>query len=319
MTRKLINAALALAVAAPLPALAQQRPARKAAAPSAAEKAPARPQAKPGADPAFAAWAAAEQANIRKGTIEVVTPVSGISTAQDTYDVLAPFDGRVEEVQAEMFGYVDKKSVLARLVSTEMAALLDSSSDESRKQTERRWQDVYSYTELKPDTEGVVTNVYVQPRGRIAKGDRLFTVAQKVVVVGRNTEPLHSKLGPGMTAKLRHKRTEIVFNARLANFIKLKGSDLQNRVWLELTDLRQGIRIGEQFDGTLTVGKSEGTMLVPRRHVINSGGRRFLVTEIMPGLETDEDTEVLGHSSIYLAPPFDVLGEGKDGKKPESR
>ena len=58
-------------------------------------------------------------------------------------------------------------------------------------------------------------------------------------------------------------------------------------------------------------------MLVPRAHLVGSGGRRFLITEVKTGLETALETEILGHSSVYLQPPGAV--EAKDGKTKKVR
>jgi len=305
MKIKPLSAALLLLLCAPASGAGPAAPAKAAPAPA----------------QAALPWEGAAQHSIRTGDIAVYTPVTGISTAQETYDIFAPFDGRVEEVQTEMFAFVTPKHILARMVSTEMAALLDSSSEESRKQTERRWQDVYSFTEVKPETEGVVTNVYIEPRTRVNKGDRLFTVAKKVVIIGKNTETLYSKLAPGMTAKVKHLRTEAEFDTTLVNFLRVKNSQGLNRLWLEVTDLKNGVKIGEQFDGQLFIGKSSNAMLVPRGHIIDAGGRRFLVTEITTGLETAEETEILGHSSLYLEPPFTAARspEAKDGKSKKDR
>ncbi len=306
MTRKLIKAALPL-LALPLLAAGPKAPAR-----------PPEPAAK-AAQRETRALAGPVQHTIKIGDIAVYTPVTGITTAQETYDVYAPFDGRLEEVRAELFEFVTPKTVLSRMVSTEMAALLDASTTESRKQTERRWQDVYSYTDVKPETEGIVTNVYVRPKTVVSKGDRLFTVAKKVVMIGRNTEPLFSALSAGMAAEMVHVRNpDDTFRTKLTSFIPLKDSNNLNRLWLEVTDLKQGIKIGEQFNGTLTVGKSSGAMLVPRGHIVESGGKRFLITEITTGLETAEETEILGHTSVYLRPEYPGA-EAKDGKNKKSR
>ncbi len=292
-----------------------------AAGPAAAPKAAA---AQKNEAPAVSAqkpspWDGLAQHNIKTGDIAVYTPVTGIATAQDTYDIFAPFDGRIEELQVEVFNFVTPKTVMARMVSVEMAALLDSTSEESRKQMERRWQDVYSYVEIKPEIQGVVTNIYAEPRTRLNKGDRLFTVAKKVVVIGKNTEPLYSKPGPGMTADVEHTRSpDARFETRLVNFLRVKGSNLTYRLWLEVLDLKDGIKIGEQFNGVLFVGKSADAMLLPRKHMIESGGRRFLVTEIQTGLETAEELEILGHSSLYLE-PVRPAAEIKDGKTKKTR
>ncbi|OGR63283.1 MAG: hypothetical protein A2X31_11330 [Elusimicrobia bacterium GWB2_63_22] len=309
MKKRLLNAAAALLLSVPAGAAGPAAPAKTKAGPQGAR--PAAQEARPLAGPV--------QHSIKIGDIAVYTPVTGISTAQDTYDVFAPFDGRVETLQAELFEFVTVKSVLARMVSTEMAALLDSSTPESRKQTERRWQDVYSYTDITPETQGVITNIYIQPKTTVTKGDRLFTVARKVFIIGRNTEPLYSALTTGMTAEVVHVRNpDDTFQTRLTGFIRLKDSPLLNRVWLEVLDLKSGIKIGEQFNGVLTIGKSSGAMIAPRAHIVNSGGKRFLITEITTGLETAEETEILGHTSVYLEPEYPAA-EAKDGKTKKVR
>lgn len=331
MTRKLINLSLLLLLAWPVSAgvhktSGKNTAAGKAAAAKPAAAKPVPTKAGPGntvetkaGEVKASIWDGIPQHNIRTADIAVYTPVTGITTAQDTYDIFAPFDGRIEELHSDLFSFASQTTILTRMVSTEMAALLDSSSEESRKQTERRWQDVYSYTEIKPEIQGVVTNIYVEPGTRVNKGDRLFTIAKKVVIIGRNTEPLYSRLSGGLTANVEHARDPgAKFETKLVNFLSIKGSRLINRLWLEVTDLKDGIKIGEQFNGILFVGKSANTMLVPRLHILESGGRRFLITEIQTGLETAEETEILGHSSLYLE-PFRPATEAKDGKDKKAR
>jgi hypothetical protein len=322
MKRKLINAAAALLLAAPAvagqkPAAAPQAKPKAAAAEPAAARTPAAAPAAPAAPPAWLTPPPVTPKNIKKGDIEVYTPVTGITTAQSTYEVFAPFDGRVEDMQAELFEYVTPKTLLGRMVSTEMAALLDSATEDERKQTERRWDELYKYFPLSPETPGIITNIYVSPKTKVSKGDRLFTIARKVVIIGRNTEPVYSKIAKGMTAELAYARNpEMKFHTVLADFIPLKNSPTFSRLWLEVTDLKEGIKIGEQFDGRLLVGKSSDTMLVPRGDIVEYGGRRFLVTEILSGLETADEVELLGHTSVFLGQPAQ---DGKDGKTKKDR
>ena len=313
MKKRILDSAVILALLT-APAFAGPKPAAKAktaAAPRAAAAPAAMPA--PAPQPAGQPWISPVQLNIKTGDITVTAKVTGISTAQETYDIFAPFDGRIEEVQTELFSFVTPKTVIARMVSTEMAALLDSSSAENRKQTEARWKDLYSYTEIKPETQGIITNVYAEPKAPVNKGDRLFTIAKKVVIIGKNTTPLYTKPAPGMTAEMRDARNpDEALKTSLTGFIRLKDAPLYNRLWLEILQLKDGIKIGQQFDGTLLVGKSTDTMLVPRKHIIESGGRRFLVTEIKTGLETEDETEITGHSSIYLEPEYPEVKNGKN-------
>jgi len=301
MKKKLISAAAALLLAAT--ALAGQKDAE---------------EAKPAQEPAqWLPLQSAVQKNIKKGTIEVYTPVSGIATAQDTYEVFATFDGRVEDLQVELFDFVTPKTLLARMVSTEMAALLDSSTEGERRQTEQHWEELYKFFPVRPENQGIITNIYVSPKTKVNKGDRLFTIARKVVVIGRNTGALYDPLAKGMTAELADARDpDRKLRTVLRDFIPIKSSPRFSRLWLDVADIREGIRIGQQFDGRLLVGKSEDTMLVPRGDLIEYGGRRFMLTEVTTGLETADEVELLGHTSLYLsqAPSAPEKSDGKTKK-----
>ncbi len=256
---------------------------------------------------------------IKKDDLEVYTKVTGLTTAQDTYEVYAPFDGRIEDVMVELFTLVNPETVLARMVSTEMAALLDSSNEESRKQTEKRWQDLYEYYSIKPGFQGIVTAIYTEPKAKVYKGDRLFTVAKKVVIAAKNTEKLYSKLALGMTADMVYvKDSDIKLKTTLVNFLPLKDSPYFDRLWLEITGLRSGIRIGEQFDGYLFVGKSENTLLAPRTALLDRFGRKYLIMEVETGLSTEDQIEILKPGMHFLSPHYPKAGkaikERTDGK-----
>jgi hypothetical protein len=240
---------------------------------------------------------------LRKSDIEVYSKVTGIATAQDTYDLFAPFDGRVEEVMAELFDFITPENAVARMASTEMAALLDSTTPEGKKQTERRWQDIYKYYDIKPESQGIVTNVYAQPKTKVYKGDRLFTVSRKVMIIGKNMEALYSQMAPGMTAEMLYAGDNAVkLKTKLVDFIPLEGSPLYNRVWLEAVDLCSGIRIGERFNGYLFVGRSETALLAPTTALIEKNGRKYLMLEVKTGLSTEAETELLKSGLHFLSP-----------------
>ena len=309
MNRKklsLLCAAAALLLAVP-PVAAGPRPAAKKqvstkqAQPKAPPAEEEEEREKPAPPPASAAPLITQTLNeIKTGAIEVYTPVTGVTTAQETYDIYAPFDGRIEEVHTELFSFATTATILARIISMEMAALLDSTPEGGHKQTERRWQDVYKFYDIKPETQGIVTNIYTSPRTTVYKGDRLFTVAKKVIVIGRNTAPLYTPMANGMTADIEHYRTGEPFKTRLVNFLKLKDSIYYNRLWLEVLEFPNGIRIGEQFDGRLFIGANPSTRLVPRRNLFERNGKKYLLMEVETGLVTEELAEITVSGTRYL-------------------
>ena len=251
------------------------------------------------------------------GLIEVRVKVTGIATAQDSYDIFADFDGRVEDVQAKVFDLVTPEGEMAKLASTEMAALMDSASPGTKDQMENRWKGVYDYQPVKPEFHGIVTAVHVSPKERVRKGDRLFTVAKKVVLIGKNTEKLYSRLSPGMTAELADRKDGwLKLRTKLVNSIPLKDDPHFSRLWLEVDGLQRGIRIGEQFDGILTVGRNEAAMVLPKQYVFNDSGKRYVVLEVETGLESEDKVELLRRGSRFIS--SEELGitrkDGQNGK-----
>ena len=78
---------------------------------------------------------------IATGTIEVIAKIQGTSSAYETYDIYASFDGRIDEVRAELFDLVYPQTVMARSVTKDMAALLDTANNadpHSKKQILKR-------------------------------------------------------------------------------------------------------------------------------------------------------------------------------------
>jgi hypothetical protein len=246
-----------------------------------------------------------KEEEIKKTDIEIQTQVSGIVTAQNLYDISSPFDGRVEEVMTELFSHVKTKSLLTKMVSTEMAALIDSTRADSKEQMEERWQDVFSYYEIYPQYEGIVTGVYVSPKQKVYKGDRLFTVARKIVVIGKTLQPIYVAPKPGLTVNLEYSRNKsIKLVTTLKNAIPLKEDERIYRVWLEATEFKDKILIGGSFTGNLFIAKSENTLIVPKKAIIESKGINYMILEVETGLSTTDEIEILRPGKHFYMPMY---------------
>jgi len=232
-------------------------------------------------------------ADIRAGDLILLSKISAISTTQSSYDVYAPFDGRIEEIHVELFDTVDPTSILATELTTELAAMVDATPETSKNQTRRRWQDVFKPYYIKPEEKGIITKIHVPPNTTVYAGDRLFTVSRKVLLIGKNTEPIYNPLLKGMTAEVEHFRTGDAFSAKLTRFIPIKDKPYFYRLWLEVLDIKKGMAIGEQFDGNLTVAKSLGTRIINRKNLIRHNGKKYVLMEVETGLETENEIELI--------------------------
>lgn len=232
-------------------------------------------------------------AEIRGGDLVLLSKISAISTTQNAYDVYAPFDGRIEEIHVELFDTVDTDTKLATEFTTELAAMVDATPENSKNQTRRRWQDIFKPYYIKPEEKGIITKIHVTPNTQVYAGDRLFTVSRKVLMIGRNTEPIYNPLLTGMTAQLEHFRTGDMFDAKLARYIPIKDKPYFYRLWLEVLDIKKGLAIGEQFDGNLIVAKSIGTRVVKRKNLLRHNGKKYVIMEVETGLETEDEIELI--------------------------
>ena len=230
---------------------------------------------------------------IRGGDLMLLSKISAISTTQNAYDVYAPFDGRIEEIHVELFDTVDTDTMLATEFTTELAAMVDATPENSKNQTRRRWQDIFKPYYIKPEEKGIITKIHVTPNTQVYAGDRLFTVSRKVLMIGKNTEPIYNPLLIGMTAQLEHFRTGNMFDAKLARYIPIKDKPYYYRLWLEVLDIKKGLAIGEQFDGNLVVAKSIGTRVVKRKNLLRHNGKKYVIMEVETGLETEDEIELI--------------------------
>ncbi len=241
--------------------------------------------------------------NIERGDIEIYLPVEGITTAQDTYDILAPFEGRIEEVMAELFDLVDEKEILAKIVSAEMAAMLDASTGKTKIQMKRRWRDIFKLYDTKAETRGIITKIYVKSKDIVNKGDRLFTIAKKVVIVGKNTKPVYCPLKKNLTADMKYaKDPSFKLKSILTKFMPLQPNSFYYRLWLDTGKLKNKTKIGERFKGYLFVGRTEDARIVPTNALINIQNKKYLMIEIKTGLTTPESTEILRPGDQYIIP-----------------
>lgn len=257
-----------------------------------------------------------EEKRMKIGDIEVKAEIKGTPTAYDVYYIYAPFNGRIDEIMVELFEKVDKKTLLAKMVNQDMAALLDTANaadPESKKEILKRWKGTFEYYNIFPDEDGVVTEIYVKPKQYVSVGEKLFSIARKMQIIAVNSEPIYSELKAGMRAKMSYvKNDDISVDLVLKSFVPLKGKENYYRIWLDVEELKDKIIVGELFKGTLYLGKSTQTKLIPRSDVIFYNNKKYVMMEIKPGLISENEVEVLSPTLNYLK--LDLKEEVKDGK-----
>ncbi|MFH1618647.1 MAG: hypothetical protein ABIG11_01955 [bacterium] len=239
----------------------------------------------------------------RKGDLRAYARFAGTATAEDFFNVPSPFTGRVERVMSELFQRVTPKTVMARMVTSETAALLDATSEGSREQTANRWKGIFEYIDIMPQEQGLVVKIHAVSGRQADRNDPLFTVARRIVVIGRTIERIHSDIRTGQVAVLEGQGGMVTVTAVVKWTVPDTGG--RHRAGLEITSDDTEVRPGMPMSGQISLGSSLGTVLVPRSDIIHYGGRKFMLLEVETGISTEDETEITagtGAERAYVSP-----------------
>lgn len=240
---------------------------------------------------------------------------AGTTTAEDLYDVTAPFDGKSKNVKAELFQWVDKGDVLGNLLSEEMTALLNASSGtRSRKEAEKKWSEVYDMSPVKAPESGIIVGLEMKEDGSFYEGDRLFLLARKIFIIAKTTNRLYVPLQLGLEGEVRT-QDGIKARAVVRKFLPT-GVDGQFLMRLEVVSKNKGLQPGMTFQGDFALLERPGVAAVPTDAVVTKDGRQYVLTltPVDTGLRDERRSEVikgLKGGEIIVLPHSINPAEGK--------
>lgn len=249
------------------------------------------------------ALSALEYGSVEGPGVRFYCRVSGTSTAEGLIDVFTPVDGRVGDLTAKLFSWVEKDEVLAVVSAVELAAMLDASSSKAKKTTRNRWKNVYDYHQIKAPEKGVVVGLYVQNKKNIYEQEKVLTIAKSIFVIAKTNEKVYVPLKPGMLARLANK-DGVTVPAVLRTFMQI-GKTGQYQLRLEITDNAWRVRPGMVFDGDLMLTDNPEAAMVPVESIIHKNGRTYLMTLI----EVDTGVRNEWYSEVYNVFPGEIYVE----------
>ncbi len=229
---------------------------------------------------------------ISQGDFSVYTRFSGITAAAGIFDVPAPFDGRVDEITTELSRFVGTKTVLAKLASIEMAAMFDATPHASKEQTQNRWKNIFDYYNLTPEFGGIVIKIYVSPGSAVKRGEKLFSIARRIEVIGKTLEPVYSPLRPGLSAFIKPppgSSSEIEAKVKWA--LTESGSDAR-QVGLDVISEKHQLMPNMNVEGSILLGEGKNIPLAPRNALIMFQNRHYMMIEVETGLSDSKTVEI---------------------------
>ena len=209
---------------------------------------------------------------------------AGTSVAEDFLDITAPFDGKITTLSAKLFQWTGKGDDLGVVASSEMAAMMASSS---KGKVDKDMSKVYNIAHLKAPATGLVVKVNVQKGSMVYEGDRLLTVARKFYILAKTAKKLYVPLQKGMDAELTT-RDGFKVKARLDRFSEIESTG-RYLLRLEVVSRDASLQPGMVFSGEVILVDHPLAAKVPVSALFQHDGKTYLftMTEVETGMRDE--------------------------------
>ncbi|NTW57193.1 MAG: HlyD family efflux transporter periplasmic adaptor subunit [Chlorobiaceae bacterium] len=270
-----------------------------------------------------------------RGTISSLVSTTGAVEPQNRLKIGSTVSGRIEEILVEEGQFVHKGDVLARLSSTERAALLDAAKLQGKSELDY-WQKVYKETAVMAPMTGQVIVKSIDPGQTVTTSDSLFVLSDRLIVKAYVDETDIGKLKIGQKAVIGlDAYPEIKVNG-IVDHIYYE-SHLQNNVSIYYVDIipesvPDVYRSGMSANIDIIVSEKRDALLLPSGALQNRAGvsavmlknassdRKPVYRTVRTGLQDGQNTEILEgleQNAVVLMPDTTfVLPTKKGGSNP---
>ncbi len=236
---------------------------------------------------------------------DISIPVQGTIAFKKREKLEAPFDGRVETVNAQEQTWVKAGQPLAYLADTKAAALLDSRGMNPKQAVLDRWKSLYSLMKVSCPRDCLILHRFVSEGRRIKTGDPLFQVAYRVALFGKI---------PPEYARYVKDGQELVFWPA-SNALKKKKTRVQNYSLDQTTAPPMGVfnsfipvrRYPQELQWAGRITLAYDVLAVPTSSLISYQGKVFLPMEVVSGITTKELTEIKASEALTNHSPILTL------------
>ena len=241
-----------------------------------------------------------------KGDVLITVSTTGTVAPQNRLEIKPSMSGRIEEVLVKEGDAVKTGEVLARMSSTERAALVDAARSEG-KETQAYWEDVYKMTPLVSPIDGEVIVRAVEPGQTVASTDSVLVVSDRLVISAQFDETDIGRVKVGQRAlvsldaypevKLEGEVGQIAYESKVVNNVTIYDCDILPKETPEI--LRSGMSV------TVNVVEQEarGVVTIPSAAIRDDGKRKYVLVSgplgtmiersITIGLNNEKTAEVL--------------------------
>ena len=219
------------------------------------------------------------------GDIKLTVITTGVVEPQNRLEIKPSINGRAEEILIQEGDKVKKGQILARMSSTERAALVDaarSQGDEAREY----WEEVYKQTPIISPIDGEVIVRSIEPGQTVTTNDTLLVLSDRLIVNAQFDETDIGRVRVGQEAvialdaypnvKIKGIVDHIAYESQLINNVTIYDVEIVPR------KVPPFFRSGMSANVEVVEKKREGAILIPVEAINRDQGKTYVKVRKKP-------------------------------------
>jgi len=219
------------------------------------------------------------------GDIKLTVITTGVVEPQNRLEIKPSINGRAEEILIQEGDKVKKGQILARMSSTERAALVDaarSQGDEAREY----WEEVYKQTPIISPIDGEVIVRSIEPGQTVTTNDTLLVLSDRLIVNAQFDETDIGRVRAGQEAvialdaypnvKIKGIVDHIAYESQLINNVTIYDVEIVPR------KVPPFFRSGMSANVEVVEKKREGAILIPVEAINRDQGKTYVKVRKKP-------------------------------------
>jgi macrolide-specific efflux system membrane fusion protein len=219
------------------------------------------------------------------GDIKLTVITTGVVEPQNRLEIKPSINGRAEEILVQEGDKVKKGQILARMSSTERAALVDaarSQGDEAREY----WEEVYKQTPIISPIKGEVIVRSIEPGQTVTTNDTLLVLSDRLIVNAQFDETDIGRVRVGQEAvialdaypnvKIKGIVDNIAYESQLINNVTIYDVEIVPR------KVPPFFRSGMSANVEVVEKKREGAILIPVEAINRDQGKTYVKVRKKP-------------------------------------
>jgi macrolide-specific efflux system membrane fusion protein len=228
------------------------------------------------------------------GDIRLSVMTTGVVEPQNRLEVKPSVNGRIEELLVREGAKVKKGQILARMSSTERAALVDAARSEGT-ETLRYWEEVYKQIPITSPIDGEVILRPVEPGQTVSTTDTILVLSDRLIVSAQFDETDIGRISVGQEAmialdaypdaKVKGVVVHVAYESELVNNVTIYNVEILPE------EVPSFFRSGMSANVEVVEKERKNILLIPVTAVTKDQGRVYVNIRKKPG-DTVEEREV---------------------------